>query len=62
MYHHQKRLLITMEVESISIQYVEYNSSIISRPDPYFTGIIATKHPNESLWKTHVFQGFRYNQ
>ena len=36
---------ITTDVESISIQYVEYNSSIISRPDPYFTGIIATKYP-----------------
>ena len=56
---------ITTDVESISIQYVEYNSSIISRPDPYFTGIIATKYPNdqnEPLWKIHVFQGFRYNE
>ncbi|OLS17014.1 MAG: hypothetical protein HeimC3_49880 [Candidatus Heimdallarchaeota archaeon LC_3] len=61
---------ITTDVESLSIQYIEYNSSLIFRPDPYFTGIITTKYPNnqnianqnESLWKTHVFQGFRYNK
>ncbi|MFW9930573.1 MAG: hypothetical protein ACFFD1_14385 [Candidatus Thorarchaeota archaeon] len=60
---------ISTNISSIEINYRGFNSTIISRPDPYFTGVFISRNPlnkdsyidNDTMWKINIYQGLRYN-